>query len=115
MDLQIRRELDMISKTIADTVSVNTIYLFGSYAYGRPHRDSDFDLYVIIPDDSMRPLEAMQTIGHALYHVKKRPADILVGTQSNFEQRKTLPTIERTIFRNGVILYGDQQPVQAMA
>jgi len=74
MDLQIRRELDFFSKTIADTVSVNTICLFGSYAYGQPHRDSDFDLYVIIPDDSMRPLEAMQTIGHALYHVKKRPA-----------------------------------------
>lgn len=115
MDLQIRSELDMISKTIAGAVPVITIYLFGSYAYGQPQRYSDFDLYVIIPDDSMRPLEAMQIIGRALYHVKKRPADILVGTQSKFEQRKTLPTIERTIFRNGVILYGDQQSVQAMA
>lgn len=53
----------MISKTIADTVSVNTIYLFGSYAYGQPHRDSDFDLYVIIPDDSLRPLEQCKPLG----------------------------------------------------
>ncbi|WP_461388233.1 hypothetical protein [Desulfosporosinus fructosivorans] len=30
------------------------------------HNDSDFDIYVVIPDESMRPIEAMQKIGGAI-------------------------------------------------
>ena len=41
-------KLDTITKIIADTVPVETIYLFGSHAYGTPHKDSDLDLYVVL-------------------------------------------------------------------
>jgi uncharacterized protein len=114
MDKVIQLELDIIKTIILNTVPVNEIYLFGSYAYGEPNRDSDFDIYVVIPDDSMRPLKAMQKIRFALYSEVKRPVDIIVGEQSRFEQRKLLPTIERKIAREGVILYGNKQPVQTM-
>jgi predicted nucleotidyltransferase len=115
MDKGIQSELDSIKTTILKTVPVNKIYLFGSYAYGEPNRDSDFDIYVVIPDDGIRPLEAMQKIGFALYSGKSRPVDIIVGKESRFEQRKLLPTIERTIAREGVVLYGNKQPLQTMA
>jgi len=37
----IKQELDEIIKAISNTVPVEEIYLFGSYAYGTPHKDSD--------------------------------------------------------------------------
>jgi len=109
MDAAIGRELNCIKQAILETMPVNEIYLFGSYAYGTPNKDSDFDLYVVIPDDSMRPIEAMHKIGSAISRKDIRAVDILVGKESVFNQRKQLPTIERTIFKNGVKLYGKEQ------
>lgn len=115
MDAAASKELDSIKEAILDTVNANEIYLFGSHAYGTPHKDSDFDIYVVIPDDSMRPIEAMQKIGSAISRKDIRAVDIFVARESVFNQRKQLPTIERTIFREGVKLYGQEQHSQIMA
>ncbi len=106
MDPAAHRELETIKQAILDTVKANEIYLFGSYASGTPNEDSDFDLYVVIPDDSMRPIEAMQKIGRALSRKDIRAVDVIVGKESLFNQRKGLPTMERAIARDGVKLYG---------
>ena len=39
----IKQELDLITEIIKETIPVETIYLFGSYAHGIPHKDSDLD------------------------------------------------------------------------
>ena len=70
------------------------------------HKDSDFDIYVVIPDDSMRPIEAMQKTGRALSRKDIRAVDVIVGKETVFNQRKGLPTTERAIARDGVKLYG---------
>ena len=106
MDPAARKELETIKQAILDTVRANEIYLFGSYASGTPDKDSDFDIYVVIPDDSMRPIEAMQKIGRALSRKDIRAVDVIVGKETVFNQRKGLPTIERAIARDGVKLYG---------
>jgi predicted nucleotidyltransferase len=106
MDATASKELESIKQAILDTVNANEIYLFGSHAYGTAYEDSDFDIYVVIPDDSMRPIEAMQKIGSAISRKDIRAVDILVGKESVFNHRKQLPTIERTIFRDGVKLFG---------
>ena len=106
MDTSAKKELESIKQSILDTVNASEIYLFGSYASGMPHKDSDFDIYVVIPDDSIRPIEAMHKIGGALRGKDIRAVDILVGKESVFNKRKQLPTIEKTIFRDGVKLYG---------
>ncbi len=49
-----------IKEQILNTVDVSQIYLFGSYARGTQNSHSDYDFFVVIPDGSMRPLEAMQ-------------------------------------------------------
>lgn len=106
MDNQTRNQLEKIKQTIINKVETKAIYLFGSYAYGTPREDSDFDLYIVIPDDSIRPLEAAQIINNAIYEEQRKPVDILVGRASDFRRRSQLPTIERTIARDGVMLYG---------
>lgn len=114
MDTAARKELETIKQAILKAVNANEIYLFGSYANGTSQSDSDFDIYVVIPDDSMRPIEAMQKIGRAISRKNIRAVDIVVGKESVFNQRKQLPTIERTISRDGVRLYGQEKRSQSM-
>lgn len=98
-------ELQEICRIITETVEVEEIYLFGSYAYGTPRQDSDYDLCVIIPDDTLRPVDAMVEIRRALYPVQETPLDILVYRNSRFRQRMAGVGMERKIGREGVLLY----------
>ncbi|MCL2721486.1 MAG: nucleotidyltransferase domain-containing protein [Treponema sp.] len=103
----IKQELDEITKAIADSVPVETIYLFGSYAYGTPHKDSDLDLYIVFKDDMpIRELDAIRTIRKAVYPVSKKTIDFLGLKQNRFLDRKIYATLERKIDREGVRLYG---------
>ena len=103
----IKQELDAITKIIVDTVPVETIYLFGSYAYGTPHKDSDLDLYVVFKDDMpIRELEAIRSIRLATVPAKTKPIDFLGLKQNRFLDRKIYATLERKIDREGVRLYG---------
>jgi predicted nucleotidyltransferase len=106
MDIHIQNELDTITKSILQTVSAETIYLFGSYAYGTPSEESDLDIYVVVPDHISDISELYGDIRMSLWKKKTIPLDLLIGTSSIFNQRKDGPTLERTIAEKGTILYG---------
>lgn len=97
-----------IKNKILNTVDVSKIYLFGSYARGTQTEQSDYDFFVVIPDGSVRPLEAMQKIYCSLAKSPmKVPVDVLAAYEKDFEQRKAMPSsIEQTIQKEGVLLYG---------
>ena len=103
----VKEELDALIKIIINTVPVEQIYLFGSYAYGVPHKDSDFDLYIVLKDDaSMRDIDATDAINYATYK-RVKPMDLLVHKKSKFLDRSTgLATIEKTVVQEGIKLYG---------
>jgi predicted nucleotidyltransferase len=97
----------MLTKIIIDTVPVEQIYLFGSYAYGTPHKDSDFDLYVVLKDDAqIRDIDAMAAIDMAIGFKRTKPLDLIAIKLNRFLDRKTGPTMERTIAREGIKIYG---------
>jgi predicted nucleotidyltransferase len=104
----IRDELDTLTKIIIETVPVEQIYLFGSYAYGKPHKDSDYDIYVVLEDNApMRDLEAMDAIGLATYRKIEKPLDLIVHKKSLFLDRADgIATIEKTVLLEGMKLYG---------
>jgi len=103
----IKQELDEITRIIADTVPVESIYLFGSYAYGTPRNDSDLDLYIVFSDDmSIRVLDAIRSVRSAVDPIVKKPIDFLGLKQSRFLRNKTHATLERKIEREGIKLYG---------
>ena len=103
----IKQNLDEISQIIANTVPVESIYLFGSYAYGIPNKDSDLDLYIVFKDEMpMRELDAITAISIAIRPVKKMSMDILGLKQNRFHVRKKYATLERKIEREGIKLYG---------
>ena len=104
---EIKEKLDEISQIIANTVPVESIYLFGSYANGTPNKDSDLDLFVVFKDEmDMRELDAIDAIRLAIYPVKKMSMDILGLKQNRFHERKIHATLERKIAREGIKLYG---------
>jgi predicted nucleotidyltransferase len=107
MEAAVQAELDMLRDIIVETVPVEQILLFGSYAYGDPHQDSDLDLYVVLKDDAhMREIDAGLQIRFAIDRKKSMPVDVIVKKQSDFQERKNNPTMERKIASEGILIYG---------
>jgi predicted nucleotidyltransferase len=101
-----QKEIKAITEIIKETVNCEKIYLFGSYAYGKPHKDSDLDFYVVIPDDADRPIEVTHKIHVNLGLLgQTMPVDIIAARSSRFADMSVLPTMERKIVREGVLLY----------
>lgn len=105
MNEKVRSDLDKMCEIISNTTDVERIYLFGSYAYGTPNPDSDYDLCVVVPDGDMRPMDIALNIRKALYSIQTVPIDLLVYHSSRFNERKKMATIERLISREGIVLY----------
>jgi len=104
----INNDIIAIKDTILNTVgeTCEKIILFGSHAYGTPREGSDYDFFVVLEDDSEKPILVLQKIYRGL--AKKpilTPVDVLANYKSRFEWRSAQPTIERTIAKKGVVLY----------
>ncbi|MDR1963318.1 MAG: nucleotidyltransferase domain-containing protein [Planctomycetaceae bacterium] len=102
-----------ICDRILSCVEVEQIILFGSYAYGTPREDSDYDFYVILPDDS--PLGRSEAINLIRNHISEATkyrvsVDILANYKNRYEELNTLPTLERKIKREGVVVYDRHRP-----
>ena len=112
---QLEEDLTGICQVIDQTVDVEKIYLFGSFAYGTPTSTSDYDLCVVIPDGVLRPAEAIKRIRRALCPTQTIPLDIIVYRVSAFLQRQESASLERKIAREGVLLYEREKSEQRMA
>jgi predicted nucleotidyltransferase len=107
MDAAIQAELDKLKELIINAMPVEQIYLFGSYAYGKPHKDSDLDLYVVLKDDvQMRDLDAGLQIRMAIARKKSMPVDIIAKKRREFVNRLDDITLERIVNRDGIRIYG---------
>ncbi len=108
MEKRIRVELNILKDIIVNTVPVEQIFLFGSYANGTPHADSDLDIYVVMPENAgIREIDAMRLIHRAIRDKKTVPVDVIVSKKDKFNRRKSAPTIERQIAQEGMVLgYG---------
>ena len=106
MDIQHSDEIKEIQNTIISAVPALQIYLFGSHAKGTNRKDSDYDFYVVIPDDGLRPLDAARKISMALRSVRKKPIDMLVASESKFNKYKNVYSIEKEVLNTGVKLHG---------
>jgi predicted nucleotidyltransferase len=100
--------LQIITDTIlenVDTKCLKKIYLFGSYAYGRPNKDSDIDLCIVFTNDT-DDNEAYLKFAVPLYDKGFMPLDLLIYHESDFYNFKNPKGIENTIITRGRLLYG---------
>jgi predicted nucleotidyltransferase len=103
----IKEAIEVIKAQILTVVpDTEAIYLFGSHAYGTPHKDSDIDIFVIVPDCAQKnPVEIAIDIRGSIPQGFGYPLDILVGKSASFSKRRKGPTLQRTIAQKGVKLY----------
>ena len=105
MNTAIQAELDKLTGLIVNAIPVEQIYLFGSYAYGTPRKDSDLDLYVVLKDNlPMRDLDAGLQIRLAIDRKKSMPVDIIAKNKKDFVSRLDDITLERIVNRDGIRL-----------
>ena len=100
-------KIPFIRSLILDSVKPGTIkkiYLFGSYAYGRPTKKSDIDLCVIIRNN-LNKSNVYQKIALSLYDNDIIPADILVYREKIFYDIQNPNGIKNTILTKGKVLY----------
>lgn len=107
MPYNVKIELESLLKEINQVVGANSIYLFGSYAYGEPTEDSDLDICIVTDDKSKRKVEIMKLIRKAIAKVQNMPVDLLIYYSDEFNERaKSNCTLESQILHKGVKLYG---------
>ena len=94
-------------------LGVEKIILFGSYACGTPHEDSDIDLYVVTKDDYIpqsyrEKLDLKLRISRAIKDLQKIiPIDVITHTKKMHEKFiETNSSFSREILQNGVKIYG---------
>lgn len=81
------------------------IYLFGSKARGDDGPDSDYDLLVIVADDSP-PDRTRARLAYEVLWGTGTAADVVVQTRSQFEGRRHVATsLPATVLREGQLLY----------
>ena len=106
MNTEIQSEVDKLKELIINTVPVEQIYLFGSYAYGTPHKDSDLDFYIVLKDDlPMRDLDAGLQISLAIARKKSMPVDIIAKNKKDFLNRLDDFTLECKVTTDGIRIY----------
>ncbi|MDO4343171.1 MAG: nucleotidyltransferase domain-containing protein [Eubacteriales bacterium] len=98
-------EIEELKEQFVNQLMPLKIYLFGSFANGTYTEESDFDFYIIV-DDKIQDLKDLTTRAYrSIRKIKNRPVDIIVGTESRFETRKNIPSVENEVIKKGVLLY----------
>ncbi len=95
-----------VIKRLVDEFSPETIYLFGSHAWGRPEEESDLDLLVIVRTSRQKPIQRAVRAQRSLRGIKL-PVDVLVKTRREFQKYLSVKaSLEAQILREGKLLYG---------
>ncbi len=94
-------------KRLAETYQPLTIYLFGSYAWGEPHAESDLDFLIVLNDDIHFNL-ALHIKGKQALKGLDISTDIVLNHKNFFSERAEHPsTLQHKIKKEGKLLYGN--------
>lgn len=107
---RINKIISNITKKIKDKYKPEKIILFGSYAYGKPTRDSDIDI-LIIKKTKQRHIDRAVKIRQILREENRRVAiEPLVYTPKEIDERlKIEDDFIKKILENGKVLYGQRK------
>jgi uncharacterized protein len=94
-------------KRLATTYQPLTIYLFGSYAWGEPHIDSDLDFLIVLNDEIPLNL-ALHIKGKQVLKDLDISTDIVINHKLFFSERAEHPsTLQHKIKQEGKLVYGN--------
>ena len=102
--------IQTITEKIIKEFQPEKIILFGSYAWGTPHQDSDVDLFVV-KNTNLPTLKRIEALDR-MFSRREVPIDFLVYTPAQVEQGLRIGDFFlQDIFAKGKVLY-DSHSVQ---
>jgi len=105
-DKIVDENLRILLDRIVPALHPEAVYLFGSRARGDFHEDSDYDLLVIVPDDTPKERRTPR-YAYASKIGTGIPADIIPCTRRNYEASKDIVgTLSYEVKRHGLRVYG---------
>jgi predicted nucleotidyltransferase len=97
--------LNEITERLIEVYQPVSIYLFGSYVWGKPGASSDIDLLILLEESSLDSAERIRKGLRQLTDIQMG-VDLLVLTRAEFEEKKDHPsTLSHKIFQKGLKLY----------
>lgn len=97
--------LEEVKNRLVATYNPLAIYLFGSYAWGTPDKESDLDLLVVVESSDEKSYKRAIS-GHQALFGLCISKDILVHTKEVFEKRShDRTTLEYKIKHHGRMMY----------
>lgn len=104
--LQIKKSLETMTDRLVREFDPEKIILFGSHAWGTPHRHSDVDILVIVKSADAPPTRRAARAYRCLQGLGI-PAEIIVSTSQELERYRSVPaSLTRKILEKGKVLYG---------
>ena len=95
-----------IVRRLAEAYRPERIYLFGSTARGDAGPDSDYDLMIIVREDTPSYLRS-EDLAYRVLRGTGTAADVLVWSRDSFDRRLHLKaSLPSTVIREGKLLYG---------
>ena len=76
-------EISTVAEGFREALNPLRIYLFGSYARGTNNAKSDYDFYIIVPDENYDNIEQTNTAYCSLIGMKRKPVDIVIVTANS--------------------------------
>ncbi len=99
-----RKEIQRYVDRIVQKIHPEKVILFGSYAYGRPNRHSDVDLFVI--KASRKRFNETRLEIDRLLSDRELPIDIVVRSPSHVRKKLRLgDCFTREVMKRGLLLY----------
>jgi uncharacterized protein len=97
--------IEEVKNRLIKTYNPLAIYLFGSYAWGTPTKDSDLDILIVVDQSDEKTYRRPIPGQRALFGLEI-PKDIIVYTKDEFDKRsKDITTLCYKIEKEGELIY----------
>ncbi len=101
-------QIQAVVRRIVEGYQPDRIILFGSYAYGTPHENSDLDLLIIKQNAEQPPIARDLKVRHLLWGGPMPPMDLFIRTPQEVSSAVAREfTVEAEAVRKGRLLYAD--------
>ncbi len=107
--IALKKVIKIYLKHIPSNIKVKGVFLFGSYATGKIHRDSDIDFIIISPNfkkiDFIKRLELLSHVQGASKITRSVPMDIIGYTPEEFREIDKESVIMRQAKKEGKMIF----------
>jgi uncharacterized protein len=102
----LEKTLELITNRLVNEFKPEQIFLFGSFVWGNPDKDSDLDIFMIIEKSDLPP-SRRATLAYRCLRDILYPLDIMVKTRKEVEKYSNVPAaFEYKVLNKGRLLYG---------